>query len=121
MKIFAFILVLTFLSGCSVVMRANIKNSESSDIFVTREHSDNLAWHIQAGDQAEIFWNERCLNVIDNGVKMTFNPWPIPDNTVKSGVFESTINVLYKEQKMFFINLNGESIPLKKLTKCSNA
>lgn len=118
-----YILILsTFIgSGCSIILTANLKNESQNGIFIVESPNKDMAWHIRSNTKVEITWAYRCLTVVESGSEIYFDPWPIPENTMNNRAFSSSINVLYRNQQLSFIQNNSNLVPLTKLTECPNA
>ena len=120
-KIFFIILLSLFGVGCSILMKANIKNEGSSQIFITQPAFNNMAWHIKAAAIVEINWTARCLIVVDSGVQYYFQAFPIPAEAHRSGKLGAKINATYNRGNMVLATAQGNGYPLPKLSECPNA
>jgi hypothetical protein len=76
---------------------------------------------IQSGSVGKVNWYQECITIKRlNGIKY-FSGWPMPANVDSSGLFSSTVEVVYTKDELFFKNKNGQLIKMNEVATCGKA
>ncbi len=109
------------LSGCPAIFYGNLKNESADTLIIRPPGVPENPWIIQSEERVQVIWYQQCIVVSDSARTQYFRGWPIPPNVVKTGVFSSSLNAVFKDHSLFFESLEGILIPVPEVSECGNA
>lgn len=109
------------LAGCPVTIRALLRNQTPKPVVVFGIENYGEAKKIPSNSESEMFWFRGCITVVDNGVLQFFDGNEIPERFVEKHVFSTSINLIYKDLGLSYVNQSGETISLPKIEACNGA
>lgn len=110
-----------FLQGCTATFNGYLKNESDDEISVIPPFETDYYWRIDSGKEDKVNWYQECITIRKDTEIEYYSAWPIPENTVKNGLFSSSLNIVYKDNQLYFKTRSNELIKVTKVQKCSKA
>lgn len=118
-KLLLLFLTVSALVGCPATFNANVRNESNGHIVVVPPFKSDFKVKIGEAETEKVSWYQECITIIDGNKKLFFKGWPIPSNVIQTHIFSSSLNVRYKEEKLYFENNKGSLYPIKQINKCN--
>ncbi|GAA5216199.1 hypothetical protein ACFSJ3_09665 [Corallincola platygyrae] len=118
-KLSSITLLALLVTGCPALMYGHLKNSSQSDLVVIPPNVPENPWIIDSGETVRIVWHQECIIIRDGMETKYFLSWPLPENTVTSGVFSSSINAVYSNGSLYIETKDGALVQTKETSSCA--
>ncbi len=111
--------VALLLSACPATYYGYIKNESSNEIAISPPNTTSSRITISNNELGKTLWHQECITIIDGDSILYFEGWPIPKSVPDIGVFSVSLNAMYKDGKLYFINENDKKIEVPHTSDCS--
>lgn len=118
MKSLSVLLFASLLQGCAATFNGNVKNDDVQTIIIEPPFETEFKWVLEPNSEKSVRWYQECITIVTAHQKLFFSGWPIPDNVVTNGLFSSSLEVIYKNERLYFVNKDGQHIEIMRVSQC---
>lgn len=120
-RAFYIVFSVVLLQACTATFNGFLKNESNDEIIVIPPFKTDYFWRIESGSEDKVNWSQECITIQNGAYVQYFSGWPIPENTVKNGLFSSSLNIVYKDNKLYFKTRSNELIKVTEVPVCGKA
>lgn len=99
-----------------------VRNESENPIILELPITDKpIAWEIGVGDKEKIFWNQSCIILRQKDRVDFYSAYDVLKNAKVSGVFTAKLKFIFKNDALYYLNIDGAYSKFKKVNSCSQA